>query len=116
MKSDESQIQQNMVKIFRYKYPKLTKRLWAVPNGGWRNEGTAVRLKREGVLPGVSDLVLSIPKGPFAGAFFEVKTKTGRLSEYQEAFLAEHEGEYYCKVVRSIDEFIKEVDYYMSLE
>ena len=42
-----------LVQWFRLQHPKQTKCLFAIPNGGVRNIGTAIKLKREGVVPGV---------------------------------------------------------------
>ena len=50
------------VKWFRYQFPKYIKLLIAVPNGGGRDAKKAKILMYEGVTPGVSDLLLLIPK------------------------------------------------------
>jgi len=55
---------------------------FAVPNGEHRTERTGARLKRQGVLAGVSDiLVLNHP-----GLALELKTATGVVSKHQESF------------------------------
>lgn len=64
----------------------------AVPNGGLRQKFSAVRLKREGVVPGVPDLLIftlppEVPGGT-RGVAIEMKTKRGRVSEEQKAFHA----------------------------
>ena len=41
----------------------MAKCLFAIPNGGARHIGTAIKLKSEGVTAGVSDLFLMIPSG-----------------------------------------------------
>ena len=46
--------------------------IWAVPNGGLRSKSEAARLKWTGVLAGVFDLTLALPKGRCA--FWETKT------------------------------------------
>lgn len=55
---EEHRIQSACVRWFSLKYPKLRGRLFAVPNGGRRDQTTAGKLKAEGVVPGVSDLIL----------------------------------------------------------
>ena len=69
--------------------------MFAVPNGGNRNLKEAVRLKSQGVKPGVSDIFLPRPLhshtgGGYAGLFIEMKRtkKQGRSSvtEDQKAF------------------------------
>lgn len=114
MKKEESILQQQMVTAFRLQYPKLTNRLFAIPNGGSRNIIEAVRLKREGVLAGVCDIFLTVPKKGFSGLFCEVKTKQGRLSQNQIEFIKEHENDYKCVIVRSVDAFLTEIKNYLS--
>jgi hypothetical protein len=60
------------------------------------------RMKKAGLLPGVSDLVLMLPGRVL---FLEVKTKTGRQSEHQRDFqrIAEDLGHDY-RLVRSVDD------------
>jgi hypothetical protein len=52
-----------------------------VPNGGYRTRGTAGRLKAEGVVPGVADIII-IWNGRALG--IELKARTGRLSKAQQ--------------------------------
>lgn len=83
----EHQEQVLTVKWFRLQYPKLSNCLWAIPNGGVRNIGTAIKLKSEGVLAGVPDLFLMIPKNGFHGLFIEMKIQGGKLQPNQKEFL-----------------------------
>lgn len=57
--------------------------LFAVPNGARTSEGTARKLKREGMRAGVADLILPIPAGGHVGLFLEMKTSTGTVSKPQ---------------------------------
>lgn len=45
------------------------------------------RLKRQGMKPGVSDLFVMIPRGPFAGLWVEMKRHGGKATEEQLSFL-----------------------------
>lgn len=47
--------------------------LFAIPNGGRRDMREAVRLKKEGVKAGVSDLILPIQRKGLAGLWLELK-------------------------------------------
>jgi len=47
--------------------------LLAIPNGGKRNPREAVRLKAEGVKPGVSDLLLPLRRQGMSGLWTEMK-------------------------------------------
>lgn len=76
------------VNWFRYHYIKFAKCLWSIPNGGVRHIGTAVKLKAEGGMAGVSDLFLMMPAGKYHGLFIEMKVKGGKLSSSQKEFIA----------------------------
>jgi len=94
MKITEHAAQCALIKWFRIRYPKISGTLFAIPNGGKRNIGVAVKLKQEGTLAGVSDLFLMVSRGTYHGCFIEMKTETGRLSGPQKDFikLAEEQG------------------------
>lgn len=91
MKQQESQLQQICVQWFRDKYQELSKMLFAVPNGGFRNLSEAIRMKREGVTPGVSDLILLIPNGEFSSLCIEMKFGKGKQSDLQKEWQTETE-------------------------
>lgn len=63
-------------------YPEL-ELLIAIPNGGWRDKATAKKLKQEGVKPGVSDLLLPVPKMGYCGLWMELKAGDGLPSREQ---------------------------------
>lgn len=77
---------------------------FAVPNGEKRDVRVGARLKEEGVLPGVSDLVLILPGRV---VFVEIKTAAGRLSPVQCAFREVVQGLGHSYMVwRSLDDCI----------
>lgn len=56
----------------------------AIPNGGKRDIRVALKLKEEGVKPGVPDIFLPLPRGGKHGLYIELKRrKYGRVSEDQ---------------------------------
>jgi len=83
----EHQEQVMLITWFRMQYPKYAKYLFSIPNGGVRHIGTAVKLKAEGGLSGISDLFLMIPKSGWHGLFIEMKVKGGKLSNSQKEFM-----------------------------
>ena len=83
---EEHRIQCACVNWFGYQYPEYHGLLFAVPNGGARSKATAGRLKAEGVVAGVADLLLLVPSSPYHGLCIEMKTKTGRQSDSQKAW------------------------------
>lgn len=79
--------QKLLIRWFRMQYPAISKCLFAIPNGGIRHIRTALKLKEEGVLAGVPDLFLMIPKGDYHGMFIEMKAEKGKIQPSQQQFL-----------------------------
>ena len=114
MRQIESKIQSACVEKFRQYYPKLTLLLWAIPNGGKRDAKTGYWMKQDGVLKGVPDVVLKVPKGKYASLCIEFKSKVGRQSKEQKEVqkaLEEHGNKYV--ICRSVSEFIIEIENYL---
>lgn len=113
---EEHRIQRSCVTWFGYRYPELRGRLFAVPNGGKRDEVTAARMKAEGQTAGVSDLVLLRKSGRYGALLIEMKTERGRLSENQKRWkeAVTRDGEYRYVVSRSLEGFIAEVENYLA--
>lgn len=112
---EEHRIQRACVRWFSIKHRLLKGRLFAVPNGGKRDAITATKLKEEGVVSGVADLILLIPNQSYGALLIEMKTKKGRQSQSQIDWehLITNKGEYKYVICRSLDEFIKEVEDYI---
>ena len=65
--------------------------LYAIPNGGKRDKGVAVKLKKQGVKAGVSDLHLALPMFGLPGLWIEMKQPNkskADTSPKQKAWLA----------------------------
>jgi hypothetical protein len=78
---------------FRISYPGVM--IFAIPNGGKRDKITAMKLKNEGVLPGVPDLFI-----PAWRLFVEMKkVKGGALSKDQKEVIPELEAIGYTVIV-----------------
>lgn len=115
MKFEESKIQQSIIKTFRYRYPNLSTLLFAVPNGGARNPREGSRLKAEGVVPGVADLLLLVPNEKYHGLCIEVKTDKGRQTDNQKQWQTEVEKQgFRYIVVRSTFDFVNELTEYFE--
>ena len=127
MTQEEHNIQAACVRWFGYAHPELRGLLFAIPNGGARSKATAGRLKAEGVVAGVSDLILLVPccrakitENNAAeieirhALCIEMKTAKGRQSPEQKIWqrLVEEHGYKYA-VCRSLDEFIDTVEAYL---
>ena len=110
----EHTIQASCVRWFRYAYPSSI--IFAIPNGGARDKVTGARLKEEGVLAGIPDLMIAEPSGIWHGMFVEMKNgKVGVVSDAQKERMAGlTEAGYLCVVCRDFPEFEKAVSAYMS--
>lgn len=130
MKYEESAIQQVCVQWFRLRYPKLAHVLVHVPNEGkrmvkmvrtatgYRQVCTgAAKLKAEGMVPGVADLLLLVPRGGFGCLAIEMKSKKGVVRDTQKEWAEKCKaaGNMYA-ICRSVDEFMEIVDNYLALD
>jgi hypothetical protein len=72
-------------------------------------------LKREGVVSGVPDLFLSLARGEWHGMYLELKSGSNDLTANQDMFfiMARKQG-YKCEVIRTLDQFIREVTFYLN--
>lgn len=97
------------------KWPEL-RMLMHIPNGGYRTPVEAARFKRMGVKPGVPDLFLPAPKGPYNGLWIELKrVKGGRVSDEQKCWIdALRRVGYRCEVCRSWVEASKIITDYLK--
>ena len=92
MNHNESDEQQNLfawAKLAQTKHPELSL-LHAIGNGNARTSAIqGARMKREGVLAGVSDIMLPVARQGFHGLYIELKVKGGRTSFSQEWWIFE---------------------------
>lgn len=74
IKTESVRESDEQIRIFDYaQYNHKLRWLFAIPNGGSRDIREAVRLKRQGVKAGVSDMFLPIPNSMYHGLFIELK-------------------------------------------
>lgn len=115
MRKKESELQIACINWFRFSYPHFKMLLFAIPNGGHRNIITAMRMKREGVVSGIPDLFLSLPRNEFHGMYIELKSGKNKLTSNQELFFQSAiKHNYKCEVITSVNQFIREVSYYID--
>lgn len=113
----EANLQSNCITWFDLQYPKLSPLLFAVPNGGSRNVIEATNLKRQGVRPGVSDLILLFPRQGHGALLIEMKYGKGRQRTGQKKWQQVVEAAGYKYVIcRSLEEFMREVNNYLGIE
>ena len=90
--------------------------LFAVPNGGKRNIVTAVRLRLEGVRPGVPDLCLPVARNGKHGLYIEMKRQRGdRLRAAQKAWIKRLiELGYEAVVCRGAEAAARQIEAYLG--
>ena len=102
MNHQESQEQQTLfqwAKLMQHQYPEL-KLLHAIGNGNAsRNVVQGARMKREGILAGVSDIMLPVARKGFHGLYIELKVKGGKLSDNQKWWTEETSKQGYYSTV-----------------
>ena len=125
MREEEHNIQAACVRWFNLQWPQYRGLLFAVPNGSYRTKATAGKLKAEGVVAGVADLILLVPRcvkahddegwyNTIHALCIEMKTAKGRQSPEQKEWQARVEGEgYRYRVCHSLDEFMDVVNGYL---
>lgn len=111
----ESGIQKACVRWFRIQYCQYAKLLFAVPNGGLRNAIEAAIMQDEGVVPGVSDLILLISRNGYTSLCIEMKRADGKQTKFQKEWqlLVEKNGSKYV-ICRCFDDFFKTVNEYLK--
>ncbi len=99
---NEHHAQARFVAWFRKTYPGTL--IFAIPNGGHRNKVTAMKLKAEGVVPGVPDLF--VPRW-FLWIEFK-RAQGGTVSKHQKDIMAQLEAAgHYTFVARGYDDAIE---------
>lgn len=119
MNHNESEHQQALfawAKLMQPQLPELAL-LHAIGNGNARtNAIQGARMKREGVLAGVSDIMLPVARGCYHGLYIELKVKGGVVSKSQEWWIEETRKQGYYSIVcygwleakEVIEEYLKE--------
>lgn len=92
------------VRWFRDNYPGVL--IFSIPNGGFRHKAVAEKMRLEGVVPGIPDLMI-----PAWRLFVEMKAETGgRLSPAQKELIPILESAgYQCLVCYGFDDFKSQI-------
>ena len=113
----EAAEQENVIKWARdneKNYPFLWM-LHSSLNGLKRTKAAQGKAKASGMLSGVPDLFLPVPRGSFCGLYIEMKSATGRIMPSQSRYLsAVSDFGYSAVVCYSANEAIKKIkEYYL---
>lgn len=114
---EEHRIQCACVRWFSLRYPQYRGLLFAVPNGSRRDAVTGSKLKAEGVIPGVSDLIFLKKNSHYCGLLIEMKRPKGKQSQSQKDWEQVINSFKEFKYVRchSFDDFKHEVDDFLEI-
>ncbi|MGN6347077.1 MAG: VRR-NUC domain-containing protein [Candidatus Nitrosocosmicus sp.] len=113
----------NKITIPDWENTKIGDFLFAIPNGGNRSITEAIRLKKEGVKKGVSDLFFPFPlfssccdNEKKIGLWIEVKSQNGKPSNYQKNWISLMKSVGYdAVIVNTVDEGIKAIENYLGM-
>ena len=95
----EQALQIALVRWFALQYPEFAGHLFAVPNGGQRHKAVAAKMKQEGQLAGVADLVLAVTRPTAPALFLELKIAPNKPSDAQRLFLERMQAQGYATAV-----------------
>lgn len=113
----ESQIQTACMDWFKLQYRQLWEdgMLYHIANEGIRLGGQGRRAKREGIVRGVADLCLSVPRHGYGALYIEMKRPGCYQSPEQKTWqkCTEKHGNKYV-VCKSLQEFIVTVNRYLA--
>lgn len=115
MRHDEHLLQKACVAWFRMQYPQYSRLYFAVPNGGARTRREGLSLKEEGVMAGVADTLLLLPRHGYSYLAVEFKTPSGKVAAQQKSWavsVRENGGRY--EIIRNVDDFIALITDYLS--
>lgn len=115
----ESQEQQALYRWINWKLPKYPEleNLYHIPNEGKRSAYEGARMKREGLIPGMPDLCLPVPRGKFSALYIELKRKNGKLSKAQDERLTKLNQLGNCTAVcYGWEEAAKVIEWYVTLK
>lgn len=119
-RSNEGKIQAECFAWFWNDYPQYRKLLFHIPNENDRSDSNIIQgaiRKSLGVVAGVSDLILLVPRGLYHGLCIEMKDKKGTQKPAQKEWqtLVEAQGYKYC-LCRSLAQFKNVISDYLNLK
>jgi hypothetical protein len=108
----ESAIQKTVMEWVRCD-PVLRALVIHIPNEGKRTSRYGKSLKDLGMRPGVADLFIGMPRHGYHGAWLELKSKNGTVSDMQREFLKDMSDQnYFSAICWSIEEAINTINWY----
>lgn len=116
--SPEMRIQSSCIAWFWNTYPEYRELYFCVPNENARADSNAVTgaiRRASGVIKGVADTILFLPRGRWHALCVEYKTSVGRQSPAQVQWQSKVEQQgYRYEVIRSLEDFKKLIEEYLN--
>ena len=101
----------------RLQHPKIAEHTLHIGNERKASYFAGYIMKKMGVLKGASDLFMAWPSGGFHGLFIEVKSKIGRPSPEQKAFIQRmRDVGYKAEICYGADEVINTMKEYIAYQ
>ena len=118
-RSNEGKIQADCYRWCYNERPETRKLLFHVANENDRADSNAIQgaiRKSLGLVAGVADLILLMPRGEYHGLCIEMKDAHGTQKPAQKEWqiIVENQG-YLYRVIRSLEEFKELINWYLSL-
>jgi len=111
----EARLQYECVTWFWNTYPVYRGLLYHIPNGGKRTAREASTLKSVGVVSGIPDLCLAIPRSGSGALYIELKTETGKVRPEQEKTISRlRQAGNKAEVIKNLSTFIELVENYIK--
>ncbi|PWK30876.1 VRR-NUC domain-containing protein [Pseudomonas sp. OV226] len=108
-----------LISELRARMPKVADLIYHVPNGGHRHKSVAGKLKQQGVVAGIPDLVLTMARGGYFGLYIEFKATppndAGVSAEQHERIRKLNEQGYLAIVCRGHFEAVEAIRDYLRL-
>lgn len=115
----EDSIQKKVIKaceLMRHEGQRLSKFVNHSPNEGKRSLATGSNLKKMGMSKGYPDLAIEVAKGGYFGLRIEIKSKEGRTSDEQVAWINRlNEQGYLAVVTKGLGETLEVIERYMNM-
>lgn len=106
---------QEAVIDYLWRVLKLEDASFHIANEGKRTHSYGHKLKQIGMKRGVFDIFITLPLRGYHGFWLELKSKGGTVSIDQLRFKKNQESYgYYCAISYSIEEALREIDWYVD--
>lgn len=94
-------------------HPDISDFVIHIANEGKRSPRYGAKMKRMGLRKGVSDILITMARHGYHGAWIEIKSESGVVSLDQKRFHKQQTSQgYYCEVTIGIDASIAAIEWY----